>query len=306
MNDIVVPAGELSPALHIHVNPMYAMYHYVRRQAELPIPLVDEATANAAALMRQALNRVEGAGGSNMGGYHGLWDRWEPPLAGNLAVAPAIDGLRGAMMGMADALQASLSEAESIWMTSLWPKRELHIETGLSTLSDLLQPGFVAMCHEQAEYLDLVWPERLDAYLMTDCYDRFEAYTPPLTIDVAQSQGLELCETLLHEATHVAERFTRTRDGTSLSDRLLLFLMESGSTNFGSILDAQHALVFVSSGQQVRARIDPDHIHYAASRNLYQRLRVPSLPSAWDQYLNGGRDELTLFEAIHRDIAATV
>lgn len=303
MNEVVVPAGDLSPALHIHVNPMYAMYHYLRRQAELPIPLVDEVTAAATALMRTALNRVEGAAGANLGGYHGLWDVWEPPLAGNLAVAPAIDGLRGAMMGMADALQASLSEAESIWMTSLWPKRELHIETGLSTLSDLLQPGFVAMCHEQAEYLDLVWPERLDAYLVTDCYDRFEAYTPPLTIDVAQSQGLELCETLLHEATHVAERFTRTRDGTSLSDRLLLFLMESGSTNFGSILDAQHALVFVSSGRQVRAYVNPGHVDYASGRHLYERLRVPSLPVAWEQYVNGTADEPALFETIRHDIA---
>lgn len=284
---------------------MYAMYHYLRHQAELPIPLVDEVTPRATALMRTALNRVEGAAGANLGGYHGLWDVRGPPLAGNPEIAPTIDGLRDAMIGTADALQASLREAESIWMTGFWPERAPHIETGLSTLSDLLQPAFVAMCQAQAEQLDLVWPERLDAYLVTDCYDRFEAYTPPLTIDVARSQGLELCETLLHEATHVAERFSRSRDVTSLSDRLLLYLIESESISFGSILDAQHALVFVSSGRQVRGHIDPNHIDYAASRDLYQRLGVPSLPRGWDQYVNGDRNEMALFEGIRQEIAIT-
>lgn len=229
------------------------MYHYLRRQAEVPIPLVDEATAAAAALMRTAVNRMEGAGGANLGGYHGLWDVWELPLASNPRIDPAVDGLREAMMETADAVQASMREAESIWMADLWPAREPHIETGLATLSRRLSPAFSAMCQAQAEHLDLSWPARLDAYLVTDCYDRFEAYTPPLTIDVARSQGLELCETLLHEATHVAERFSRSRAVLSLSDRLLLFLIECGVTSFGAILDAQHALVFVSSGRQVCA-----------------------------------------------------
>lgn len=301
----MIPAGDRSPALHIHVNPIYALYHYLRRQAELPIPLVEAKTVGATALMRKALNRVEGAGGANLGGYHGLWDVWEPALAGNDGIVPALTGVRDAMMGTANALQSSLHEAEGTWIADLWPAREDYIKTGLATLRDVLQPGFAVMCQEQAEHLGLAWPERLDAYLVTDCYDRFEAYTPPLTIDVSRSHGLDLCETVLHEATHVAERFSRARDATSLSDRLLLFLLESGDVPFGSILDAQHALVFASSGRLVSEHIDPEHSHFAVTRGLYQRLRVPSLASSWNEYVTGTRDERALFQAMHTDITST-
>jgi len=151
--------------------------------------LVDARTAVATALMRAALNRAEGAGGANLGGYHGLWDVWEPPLARHDGIDPAIAGLRGAMMATADAVQASLREAESIWMTELWPERRHHVESGLATLSDRLQPAFPAMCRAQAQHLDHAWPERLDGYLVRDCCDRFEAYSQPLTMDVAGAMG---------------------------------------------------------------------------------------------------------------------
>lgn len=54
MDEIVIPAGERSPAIHIQLNPVYALSHYLRREAEAPLVTVKPATAEATATFRRA------------------------------------------------------------------------------------------------------------------------------------------------------------------------------------------------------------------------------------------------------------
>lgn len=139
-------------------------------------------------------------------------------------------------------------------------------------------------------------------HLVVYCYDRFEAYTPPVTIDVSRSAGLELCETILHEATHVADGHTNAVGHLGLEDRFLLFMLDREIPSFGAILDARHAVIFVASGHQVRTVIDEGHVDYAMSRGLYDRLRTPRLPDLWPRFASGELDERDLFNVLAEEL----
>lgn len=305
MDEVVIPAGKGSPELRVHVNPVYALYHYLRKEAEAPLAQVKPETAEATATFRRAFHRSVVAGVVNFGGLHGLWDVWEQPLTTGATIEAAVGGLRREMVAVADGIGAAMAEAEPVFNQKLWPQREPLIEAALTTIRETFEPQFPAMALRQAELLDHTWPDRVDAYLVTDCYDRFEAYSRPLTVDVAQSTGIELCETLLHEATHVADVHTNALEHKGLEDRLILFLLDGEDVPFGSILNARHALIFVSSADQVRTFIDPNHVDYALPRGLYDWFNLPNLPAQWAEFAAGRASEEAFFAQLRESLKAS-
>lgn len=276
-----IPAADGAPQVDIHVNLIYNLYHYLVQQGM-------EESSDSGDGMTDA---VEQAARVRFPlGVHGLWTDWEVPLASGATVENAITGLRSRMDHTVDTLAVALREAEAEYRERIWPQRRPAFETALLTLYDVLAPHFAEMARRQAEVLGLSWPGRIDAYLVTDCYDWHSAYSHPLTIDVTANVGFTLCETFLHEATHVADVHTAGQRRRSLSSRLSDHLGTIGVTGQDA-WNVWHAIIFAASAQQIRAFIDPAHTDYATERDLYKAFNVPDLPHLWAAFADGSMAE---------------
>jgi len=62
---LIVPATTATPAVHVHVNPLYALYHYLIREGQRPR---EERDAQLAAVAGAA------AEARHLTGVHGVWD----------------------------------------------------------------------------------------------------------------------------------------------------------------------------------------------------------------------------------------
>ncbi len=206
-------------------------------------------------------------------------------------------GLMEAMTETVAQLGSALHAAESDFNQRLWPERQPAVQAALTTIQDLLQPSFAAMAQRQAAVLHLIWPQRIDVYLVTDCYDWQGGYSHPLTIDVTTHRGVTLCETLLHEATHVADVYTGESRKQSLRTRLTSALSEDGIPP-PHAWNAWHAIIFAASAHHIRDFIDPAHTDYAATHHLYRLLKVPDLPALWIEWVSGQIDERDFLKAV--------
>jgi len=278
---LIIGAATGTPAVHVHVNPLYALYHYLIREGQRPREERDSVVAEAARGASQA---------RRLTGVHGVWDVWEQRVARAGTADEAVAGLMEAMTGTIAELGSALRAAESEFRQRLWPERQVTIQAALTTIQDLLQPSFVSMARRQATVLDLVWPQRIDVYLVTDCYDWQGGYSHPLTIDVTTHGGVTLCETLLHETTHVADVYTGEVGKESFRTRLMATLIEDGIPP-PHAWNAWHAVIFAASGHHIRAFIEPAHMDYAEAYNLYRWLKVPDLPELWGEWMAGMMDE---------------
>lgn len=199
---LCIPGGHGKPQVDVHVNLIYALYHYLVRQGSEQLSERDAAMSAEAERVAQVRFPL---------GVHGMWTQWEVPLASAATLGEAISGLRSQVTHTVDTLAIALREAEPEFTEQVWPRGQPAIETALRTLQEVLAPYFSGMVRQQVQVLGLIWPERIDAYLVADCYDRHSAYSHPLTIDVTKNVGLTLCEAFLHEATHVADVYTAER-----------------------------------------------------------------------------------------------
>lgn len=295
---LVIPADGDSPALHVHVNPLYNLYHYLAKG--LPAEQRHPAMAEAASILAIARFPI---------GAHGAWDYWERPVAQGQDLAAAVDGMKAAMLDTAERIGAALRQAERVYMETIWPGRLPAIEAALVTLREQLAPHFPVMVRAQGAALDLAFPPEIEAFLVADCYDWRGGYSDPLTLDATLLRGLDLCETVIHEATHLAERHTRwtvKRDG--LEDRLRAHLAGQGLKR-DQAHDVAHAVLFAASAAQVRAFIDPRHADYASTHNspdnnLYSWFKVPNLPALWAAFASGALDEPAFFDVVARERSA--
>jgi hypothetical protein len=282
---LVIPGP---PDVHVHVNPVYALYHYLVRQGMEPDGEQAPGTAVAAEQAAQARHLL---------GVHGIWDSWEVPLASGPTVREAISGLRARMAETVNAMESALVGAEADFNERVWPQRVPIVAAALDTLRDTLAPHFARMAGRQGEMLGLIWPERIDAFLVTDCYDRRGAYSHPLTIDVRDNVGLTLCETVLHEATHVADVLTSTSGQSSLGSHLTERLQQAGIS--GPVAwNAWHAVIFAASADGVRAALNPEYTDYAVEHGLYDIFRLPDLPTLWHAYARGTMSETDFVQEV--------
>lgn len=202
-------------------------------------------------------------------------------------------------------IEAALAQAEPFFRETLWPQRATQFTAAASTIQKELAPHFVAMARRQAEVLELSWPERIDAFLVTDCYDPRGAYSHPLTVDITHNVGSTLCETLLHEATHIADVHTLQQGQRSLSNKVIEHLSGIGlHLSAADVWNVWHAIIFASSAYQVRTNIDPDHTDYALPHNLYTQFEVPDLPALWQRFATQAIDEQEFLAGIVYDLTS--
>lgn len=291
---LVIPDGAGSPPVWFHVNPLYNLYHYLAKEGQKPFPQRHPATADAAALVgRSRFPR----------GLHGAWDGWETAITTSATPEDALHRLTAAMTRSAAQIGEALQGAEAVWRDTLWPERVPLLDAAVSLLRDTLAPHFPAMARRQRDLLGLTWPDRVDAHLVTDCYDRFGGYAHPLTIDVTQITGLELCETVIHEATHGGDGWAGPNSQATFCARLQTYLTERGFTR-DRAWNVWHAVIFAASGEQIRTFLDPAHVDYARTHtarggtDLYTWFNAPRLPEQWRAFVSGEMREDALFATL--------
>lgn len=286
------------PDLQVHVNPHYALYHLLVGEALAPVEKRDPAIAEAASAMELACSyRV----------FNGGWLIWDETIADCNTVEDTVERLQAEVKGSADLpwevselesaiehIGNSIKMTETLFNEEIWPERIPRLEEALRTIETLLAPSFSDMAHRQAEVLSIVFPSEISAYLVTDCYVKVGGYSQPVTIDVSQHTGLQLCETLLHEATHVGDVYTNKLGKASLGKQLADYLDDEGDKYW----NIWHAIIFASSARQVRECIDPDHTDYVSIRDLYSRFGVPHLPDSWGKFTGGQMNQKQFFESI--------
>jgi hypothetical protein len=199
-----------------------------------------------------------------------------------------------------DTLASALYDARSYFHEHVWPGHIVTIEAAAATIQDTVQPHFSALIQRQAELLSLRWPDSIAAYFVADCYAWQGGYSHPLTIDVSANTGTTLCETLIHEATHVAD--VSGNDHPDMGSRLRQHLTSEGLSPQDA-WNAWHAVIFASSADQVRRFIDPRYVDYASNRGLYSWLKTPHLPEMWRRYTSGTIAERELIESISAEVS---
>ena len=240
-------------------------------------------------------------------GVHGIWNVWERPFTTSGTASEAAEGLKTAMAATADRLGDALQRAEGVFRETLWSERVPLVDATLALLREGFAPHFPDMARRQSAALELDWPPEIDGFLVSDSYGG--SYSHPLTIGVAecgsQAQRLELFETVLHEATHVASVYT-VKEG--LSGRLGTYLAGRGLRG-DQVWNVEHAMMFASSAQQVRTCIDSTHVDYALvhrspEHNLYSWFKVPNLPALWANFTSGTTSEPAFLAAVAQEVAA--
>lgn len=291
---LILPGAERMPSVRVHVNPLYALYHFLVSEGQRPRNERNPATLEAAGNAAKARHLL---------GVHGIWDIWEHPLAQSKTTDEAVAGLTRLVTETVTELGSALNDAETEFLERLWPERQEIIDASVATLKHHLHSRWAHMAEQQAAQLGVTWPQHVDAYLVTDCYDWQGGYSHPLTIDVTNHTGLTLCETLLHEATHVADVYTGEAGKESLRDRLTTYLVGAGVPH-PTAWSVWHAVIFATSARQVRMFIEPAYSDYGVTHGLYQWFKVPGLPSLWDEWMTGERDEAGFLQAIADEVIA--
>lgn len=164
------------------------------------------------------------------------------------------------------------------------------VREALGVVRETLAPEWSAMARRQGELLGVAWPEKIDAFLVTDCYDWHGGYSHPLTLDIPHHDGIAICESILHEATHVADVHTSALGQECLGNRLMERIEASG-VGHQDAWNAWHAVIFAASGRQVRESVSPDYADYAEPRGLYSYFKVPGIAPLWDAFASGAIEE---------------
>jgi hypothetical protein len=293
---LVIPGSAETPSLHINANPVYALYHYLVSEGTQP-------SDTRHASLSDAARRVADA--RHLRGVHGIWDVWEQPLAAAESASDGFEALRASMTETVEQLGAAMQGAEPIYRREIWPKRYSLVAAALDTMYERFVPVARDLMLDTARRLDLLWPDLIDVYLVPDCYAWQGGYSHPVTIDVSSNTGTVLCETLLHEITHVADVHTSDARESDLGRRLTARLRDDG-VGVGDAWQAWHGVIFTSSAYEVRAHIDPGHKDFAASYDLYSRCKVPTLAEIWAAHARGEIDEQGLFDRISAQVRATI
>ena len=287
---LVIPAQEDTPSIRFYVNPLYSLYHLLIKEIQSAPEEREPAITEAVNL----LARVR-----NLRSVSGIWPISEQPLTMSSTPQEAMQGLKAAMLESVECLGTALEKAQDTFMNTLWPRRLPAIETALATLRENFASRFPTIIRRQGELLEIEWPAQIDVSLVTDCYAWQGGYSHPLTVDIQHNTGLTLCETIIHEATHVGDVHMLAMQKSSFQDRLIGHLLKSG-LKYTEAWNVWHAVIFVSSAQQIRTFIDPDHTDYAKVHDLYAWFKVPNLSMLWDKFISGTISEQAFLDEIAR------
>lgn len=224
---------------------------------------------------------------------------WESAIAKSKSHGEALAAFERAYRQTGSDMAEAMRSAEPAFMVTVWPGHLAAIAREVDALRQRFAPVFPELAREHEALLDLDWPFAIDVHLVGDMAGFEGAYSHPLTIDLSQHNGLTLFETILHEATHVADVNGTMRGQPSLGDRLIASLAGKRLRRGG--FDVWHAVIFASSAARIRSHFGGGYPDYAAERGLYRLFGVPGIAELWNTF-EVNRDEARLFEAIRGEV----
>lgn len=287
-----IPGDRHSPRVRFIASPLYSLYQWVAGLSE-PTALDEPRVVDAMRAMQAARFPR---------GRHGAWDDWERAIASAPTVDTAVHRLADQMMKSAAGVGRALELASPHFLSTVWPAGQGAFDEAVTTIERHFKSSAAAMVRAQADTLRLQFPDAVDVHLVIACYDRAGAYSHPATIDVVHIRGTDLCESVLHELTHVADVETAQHRMRSMKDDLRDALAPAGVRS-EQAWQAWHAIIFAASGHQVRQFIHADHTDYAQRRGIYGRLGLGSLGELWSRYRAGAMTERSLFDALITELA---
>lgn len=204
-----------TPEVRFHANPACGLYHWLRAASTRGQQSEGDGFAQAFDLVRQSFEQR---------GVRGMVEPWESAIAKSKSHGEALAAFERAYRQTGSDMAEAMRSAEPAFMVTVWPGHLAAIAREVDALRQRFAPVFPELAREHEALLDLDWPFAIDVHLVGDMAGFEGAYSHPLTIDLSQHNGLTLFETILHEATHVADVNGTMRGQPSLGDRLIASL----------------------------------------------------------------------------------
>jgi len=279
------------PELRFQANPVYNLYHYLRTVAERPqppaVPPPQEIARLAPQVRRQRLPQPLGL----------LWSRWEEAIAASTSAAELRSSGPWRWRHSPRRLFALMARSEEPYREHVWPQHQPAIHEALDTIRRHLMPCYEDLFAGHARLLRMHWPPSITVHLVGDCYLAQGGYSHPLTVDAHGNRGLQLIETVLHEATHVMDMASPDPGRASA---VLLRALGAGRLKLSPrrhLWQVWHGLIFWSAGEAVQRFFDPTYDPYALRFDLYRQMsligRDDLYEEPWRRYTAG---ELSLEE----------
>lgn len=206
------------------------------------------------------------------------------------------------------AIVDALAQAEASYLETEWPARKARIEGARKLLDETF---FERQPDVFAHHAKRIGCEELD--LRVPCVLVLEMPEPGAVTHRAQGgaisfvgvEGLtssQLCEVVLHEATHAIDVAVQG----DVFDDLRAALEKAGIKRSDQRWrDAPHTLMFAASAATVRLQLDPEHVDYGEISRYYSKVGPVAEPvrSAWKAFDAGEIDRAQAVARIVKDLA---
>lgn len=206
------------------------------------------------------------------------------------------------------AIVDALAPVEASFLETVWPAREAKIKEARALLDDTL---FKRQSEVFEHHAKRIGCEDLD--LTVPCVLVGEMPEPGAVTHRAQGgavsfvgvEGLkssDLCEVVLHEATHAIDVAVQG----DVFDDLRAALEKAGIKRTDKRWrDAPHTLMFAASGATVRLQLDPEHTDYGETSRYYSKVGPVAEPvrAAWKAFDAGEIDRAEAVARIVKDLA---
>lgn len=203
------------------------------------------------------------------------------------------------------ALAAAMRQAEPVFLEHVWPADQQAVAAARSRLAQGFDPKQAACLAYHLECLGMEDPGlAIPVYLMArapspGAFTHIGADGRGVCfVSLADSEGTQLFETILHEVTHALDI---AAPGASVFEELRRRLQESGIAPGDPLLrDVPHTLMFVQAAESIRRTVAPEHQDYGDFSRYYERSgpvteRVRGL---WRDHLEGNLTRLEALEGI--------
>jgi hypothetical protein len=174
------------------------------------------------------------------------------------------------------ALAAALRQAEPAFLEHPWPADQRAVAAARARLAQGFDPGQAACVAYHLECLGMEDPGLAIPVYLTARAPFPGAFTHigadgrgVCFVGLADSEGTQLFETVLHEVTHALDI---AAPGASVFEELRRRLQESGVALDDPLLrDVPHTLMFVQAAESIRRTIAPEHQDYGDVSGDYER-----------------------------------
>lgn len=220
------------------------------------------------------------------------------------------DGRSVPLRASAVTLAAAMRRVEPVFLEQVWPATRLEVAAANTRLARGFEPEEAACLAYHLECLGMEDPGLvIPLYLMArapfpGAFTHLGADGKGVCfVSLADSQGTQLFETVLHEVTHALDVAT---PGASVLEDLRRRLEESGIAPADPALrDVPHTLMFVRAAESIRRTVAPEHQDYGDVSRYYERSGplAQHVRALWRDHLEGRITRAAALEEIVKGAA---